>query len=165
MISKKMTDCINQQINRELYSAYLYLAMAAGAKAVNLNGFANWFTVQFHEETTHAMKMFGYLAEQGSRVELKAIEQPPKDFSSSLEMFEETLAHEKKVTKMIHGLADLAQKESDHATYAFLQWFVTEQIEEEANAVDIIEKLKLINKSGAALIMLDHQLGERKFNP
>lgn len=163
MISKKMSAAINEQINKELYSAYLYLAMAAQSEAMNLSGFAAWFSVQAKEEVEHAMKFFEYLVEQGARVELEAIAQPPISFKSPVDMFEKTLEHERKVTASIHALMDLAIKENDHATQSFLRWYVDEQVEEEANASAILAKLEMIGPAGgAALLMLDHELGARK---
>jgi ferritin len=138
--------------------------MSAYSKSVNLSGFAKWFYVQYQEEMMHAMKIFEYVYDQGEKVILKAIEQPPKDFSFVADMFEKTLEHEKKVTKMINDLVNLAKKENDNATNVFLQWFVTEQVEEEANAVEILEKVKLMGKSGSGILLMDSKLGERKFN-
>jgi ferritin len=163
MISKKMSAAINEQINKELYSAYLYLAMAAQAEALNLPGFAAWFGVQAKEEVGHAMKFFKYLVEQGARVELDGIAKPPVSFKSPGDMFEKTLEHERKVTASIHALMDLAIKENDHATQSFLRWYVDEQVEEEANASAIVAKLEMIGAdAGPALLMLDHELGARK---
>lgn len=162
MIGKKMEKALNEQINKELYSAYLYLAMAAWAEEAGLSGAANWFRVQFGEETEHAMKFFHYLVEQGSRVVLDAIEKPPVDFKSPLSAFEQTLEHERFVTKSIHGLMDLAIKEADHATASLLRWYVDEQVEEEANAQAIIGQLKLAGQSGGALLQIDRMLGKRK---
>lgn len=161
MVITKIEKAINEQINRELYSAYLYLAMAAYAYTLNLKGFAHWLELQAKEETTHADKMYDYLIDQGARVVLKAIDEPPKDFKSPEHIFEATLEHEKKVTKHINELVDLAKKENDHATEIFLQWFVTEQIEEEANASEILQKIIMTGGKGNGLLMLDHQLGKR----
>ncbi len=164
MISKKMTDALNVQINRELFSAYIYLSMAAYSEHIGLKGFANWFTVQYQEETEHAMRVYKYLQEQGAQVKLQAIEQPQTDYKSPVDMFEKTLAHEQFVTKSINDLVDLALKENDHATQIFLQWFVTEQIEEEANDHEILDKLKMIGEAGGGLYMLDRELGARTFH-
>jgi ferritin len=163
MISKNMTENLNHQINRELYSSYLYLSMAAYATSIGLRGFANWFNVQVKEELTHAEKIYNYVNQQGGRVLLEAIEQPTQDFSSAVDLFKQTLNHENKVTKMINSLVNLANKENDHATEAFLQWFVTEQVEEEANAVEILQKLELVGKDGEGLLMIDRQLAARVF--
>ena len=162
MISGKMAKAINEQINKELYPSYLYLAMSAQAEAMGLKGFASWFKVQAAEENGHAMKFFGYLGEQGARVKLAAIDQPPVEFKSAKAMFEETLQHEKSVTASIHALADLALAEKDHATGSFLRWFVDEQVEEEANAQEIVDWLKLAGDAGNALLFLDSKLGARK---
>jgi len=163
MLSAKMVKSINHQINREHYSAYLYLSMAAYAAAEGLNGFANWFTVQMKEEMFHAEKMFNYVNQQGGRVLLEAIEQPPADFSSILDLFEKTLEHEKGVTAMIKNLVKLAREEEDYATESFLQWYVTEQVEEEANPAELIQKLKYIGKDGRGLLMIDKDLAARVF--
>ena len=162
MIKDRIQEEINKQINEEMFSAYLYLAMSADFAAKNLPGFANWMYVQYQEETFHAMKIYRYINDHGAQVKLKAIEKPPVEFGSPIEMFEKTLEHEKFVTKSINDLVDLAIKENDHATQIFLQWFVTEQIEEEANDNEIIAKLKLVGKEGNGLFMIDKELGERK---
>lgn len=163
MISGKMTTSLNGQINKELYSAYLYLSMSAYSDSIGLKGFANWFYVQYQEETEHAMRIYQYLQEQGESVKLQAIEQPPVEFETALQMFEATLEHEKFITKSINELVDLAIQEKDHATHIFLQWFVTEQVEEEANDNEIIDKLKLIGDQANALFMLDKDLASRAF--
>ncbi len=165
MVSEKMSEALNRQLNAELYSAYLYLAMAAFFYDRGLNGFANWMMVQNQEETLHAMKFFNYLKDRGGRIKLTAIEQPPGEWSSPLEVFEATLKHEEKVTGLIHQLVDLAQAERDHATNAFLQWFVTEQVEEEASANDIVQRLRLIGNDANALFVLDRELATRVFTP
>ena len=165
MISKKMVDSLNEQINKEIYSAYLYQSMASYVVSIGLNGFANWFNVQVKEELSHAEKIYNYVNQQGGRVILKAIEGPPTSFSSALDLFENTLEHEKKVTGMINKLVDLARSESDHATEAALQWFVTEQVEEESNANEILQKLELIGKDGNGLLTIDTQLAARVFVP
>jgi ferritin len=163
MIGKKMEAALNKQINNEIYSAYLYAAMSAQAANDGFKGVANWFMVQAKEEMTHAMKFFDYLIDQQARPALLEIKQPPAQFKSPLDMFEKTLEHEKTVTKAINDLVDLAARENDHATAIMLQWFVTEQIEEEANASEIIGNLKLIGDSKGGLFMMDHQLGKREF--
>ena len=165
MISENMIDALNGQINKEIYSAYLYMSMSAGSTYAGLNGFANWFMVQYQEEMTHAMKIYTYVNDQGAQVKLAAIAQPPIDFDSALDMFEKTLGHEEFVTKSINELVDLAIKENDHATNIFLQWFVTEQIEEESNDNEIIAKLKLVGGEGNGLFMLDKELAQRVFVP
>jgi Ferritin-like protein len=163
MISENMIDALNEQINKEIYSAYLYMSMSAHSTYAGLNGFANWFMVQYQEEMTHAMKIYTYINDQGEKVKLAAIAQPPIDFDSSLDMFEKTLEHEEFVTKSINELVDLAIKENDHATNIFLQWFVTEQVEEESNDNEIIAKLKLVGGEGNGLFMLDKELAQRVF--
>jgi ferritin len=164
MLSKKIAEALNVQINKEMYSAYIYLSMAAYSEHTGLSGFANWFMVQYHEENEHAMRIYKYLHEQGAQVKLQAIEKPQTDYKSPVDMFEKTLAHEQFVTKSINDLVDLALKENDHATQIFLQWFVTEQVEEEANDHEILDKLKMVGESGGGLFMLDRELGKRAFH-
>ncbi len=165
MLTKKMCTALNEQMNREFYSAYLYLAMSAQSASMGLKGAANWFYVQYQEEMLHFKKFFDYIINQGSCVNLSHVEAPPASFNSLLEMFEATLKHEQKVTKHIHSLVDIARQEKDYATEAFLSWFVTEQVEEEANDNDILSRLKLIGKDGNGLYMLDMELAKRTFNP
>jgi len=160
-----MMDALNEQINKEIYSAYLYLSMSAHSTFVGLKGFANWFMVQYQEEMLHTMKIYDYINDQGGKVTLKDVAQPPTEFGSPLEMFEKTLEHEKFVTKRINNLFNLAIEEKDHASNIFLQWFVTEQIEEEANDNEIISKLKLVGKDGNGLFMIDRELAARVFTP
>jgi len=165
MLSKKMADALNEQMNKEIYSAYLYMSMSAFSNYLGLKGFANWFMVQYQEEMSHAMKFYGYIIDQGEQVRLKSIEEPPADFKSPTDMFQRTLKHEQFVTKCINELVDLSIKEKDHATNIFLQWYVTEQIEEEGNDNDIIAKLKLVGDKGDGLLMLDKELATRVFTP
>jgi ferritin len=165
MLSKKMLNALIEQINKEMYSAYLYMSMSAYSQHQGLKGFANWFMVQYQEEMGHAMKIYDYVNDQGERVILKAIDEPPAEFESPLDMFEKTLTHEKFVTKSINDLVGIAKSEKDYATEIFLQWFVTEQIEEEGNDNDIISRLKLIGKDGNGLLMLDRELGARVYSP
>jgi ferritin len=160
-----MREALNEQINKEIYSAYLYLSISAYSTFVGMKGFANWFMVQYQEEMAHAMKIYDYINDQGGQVKLLAVEEPPTEFGSPLEMFEKTLEHEKFVTKRINDLVDLAIKEKDHASNIFLQWFVTEQIEEEANDNEIISKLKLVGKDSNGLFMIDKELATRVFTP
>ena len=160
-----MEVALNEQLNKEIYSAYLYLSMSAYCTHIGLKGVANWFMVQYQEEMMHAMKIYDYINNQGGQVKLMAIDAPPTEFESPLDMFKKTLKHEKFITKCINDLVDLAIKEKDHATNIFLQWFVTEQIEEEANDNDILAKLKLVGKKGDALLMLDKELAARVFTP
>ncbi|GAK55538.1 ferritin-like domain subfamily [Candidatus Vecturithrix granuli] len=162
MISKKMEEALNKQINAEFYSSYLYLSMAADFEAKNLEGFANWMKVQAQEEWGHGMRIYNYVNEQQGRVKLDGIETPQTEWDSALAMFEAAYKHEQHVTSLIHELMSLANKEKDYATEIFLQWFVTEQVEEEAHAASIVEKLKRIKESPHGLMMLDHALGQRK---
>jgi ferritin len=165
MISKKLQDAINYQINRELYSEYYYLSMASYFSSAGLNGFENFFLVQVEEERFHAMKMYSFLNERGARVSLSDIEAPKTEFTSPLEVFELAYAHEQLVSKLINDLMDLAIKENDHAAKNFLDWFVEEQVEEEASMDTILNKLKLINGEGHGLLMLDNELAQRVFTP
>jgi len=162
MISKKMVDAINDQIQHELYSSYLYLSMAAHFDAENLAGFSNWMKVQTNEEREHAMKFYEYLYERGASVTLKAIQQPPTKFKKPLDVFHQVLEHEQKVTSLIEKLYELALKEKDYGTQVMLQWFITEQVEEEKNVMEIISQLEMAGDSPAMLMMLDRKLGERK---
>lgn len=162
MLSKPLQDAINEQINHELYSAYLYLSMSAHFQTQNLPGFANWTRIQYQEETEHALKFFNYLHDRSSSVALKAIEQPPGKFKTPLDVFKQILEHEQKVTGLINKLYDLALKEKDYPAQTFLQWFINEQVEEEKNATDIVNLLEMIGNSPVNLIMADRQLGARK---
>jgi len=163
MISEKMKKALNEQINKEMYSAYLYMSMSAAATEMGLDGFARWFMVQYHEEMFHAMKIYQYVVDQNARVKLAAIEEPPAEFSSVKEMFEKTLEHERFVTKSINDLVELAIEEHDHATRNFLAWYVDEQVEEEKNDHGILGKIALLasDKQGPGLYMLDRELGAR----
>jgi ferritin len=162
MISKKVQDATNQQIKNELYSSYLYLAMSAHFESASLPGFAHWMKVQSGEEYKHAMKFFGFIVERAGRVVLEAIEKPPADYKAPLDVMKKVLEHEKKVTGMIHALYELALKEKDYPAQVMLQWFITEQVEEEKNASDIIDLLKNVGDSTAGLVMVDQQLAGRK---
>ncbi len=162
MISKKMEKAINEQINKEIYSAYLYLAMAAQCENMGFKGFSHWFKVQYQEELSHAMKFFDYINDQGGRVELAAIKQPPTTFKSPMVMFEQAYKHEQYVTQSIHGLVDLAIKEGDHATNSMLRWFVDEQVEEEAQAAEIVSQMSMVGPGGNGLLYLDGKLGKRE---
>ena len=165
MIKKKVQDALNKQVNAELYSAYMYLSMEAYFQSINLSGFANWMRCQTQEEVFHAMKIYDFINERGGKVTLKPIEGPPTEWKSPLDVFNATYKHEQLVTDLINKLVDLSIKESDHATNTFLQWFVTEQVEEEAAADEIIQKLKLIGKDGSGLFMIDQELAQRIFTP
>jgi len=164
MISKKMETALNQQINKEMYSAYLYMSMSAHSTHIGLTGFANWFMVQYKEEMEHAMRIYKYVHDQGNKVNLIDIEKPPSSFKDPIEMFQQTLKHEQFITSSINELMDLAMKENDHATQIFLHWFITEQIEEEANDNEIIGKLKLVGDKGNGIFMIDKELGKRTFH-
>jgi ferritin len=161
MLSKTMEDSLNEQINREMYSAYLYMSMSAYATHEGLKGFANWFMVQYHEEMLHAMKLYEFVLHRGGSVTLKAIAQPAATFASPLDMFEKTLDHEHFITASINERMDLAIAERDHATQIFLQWYVTEQVEEEGNDQEIIAQLKLIGANTQGLMLLDKDLAAR----
>jgi ferritin len=165
MIGKKMQDALNDQINAELYSAYIYLAMAAYFESENLAGCAAWMRVQVQEETAHAMKIFDFVNERGGRVVLKAIDEPAKEWKTPLAAFKAAYEHEQYITGRINDLVDLAIKEKDHATNAFLQWFVNEQVEEETSVDNIVQRFKMAEKAPGALFMMDRELGQRTFTP
>ena len=165
MLSKNLRNALNSQLNKEIYSAYLYLSMSSYAGSIGLKGSANWFMVQYQEEMVHAMKVYSFINSRGEHTELAAIAAPPTEFRTLLDMFEQTLAHEQTITASINELTDLALAEKDHATNIFLQWLVTEQIEEEENDRDIIGKLRLIGDNGQGLLMLDNELAARVFVP
>lgn len=165
MISKTLEKAINEQINKELFSEYLYISMQAWFAGENLDGFANWMDAQGKEERFHAMKFFNYLLDRGAKVKLMALEQPTIDFGNPLKAFKMALEHEQFVTKSINNLMDLATKEKDHATKSFLQWYVDEQVEEEAAAEKIVSKLKMIGDNMQGIFMLDNELGQRVFTP
>ena len=165
MISKKIEQAINDQINAELYSAYLYLSMVAYFESVNLSGFATWMKAQTQEEIMHAMKMYDFVNERGGRVILKAIDTPPSEWDSPLAAFEAAYAHEQLVTGRINDLVNLAVEEKDHATNSFLQWFVNEQVEEETSADNVVQNLEMARDAPGALFMIDRELGQRVFTP
>jgi ferritin len=152
---------LNEQVNKEFYSAYLYLAMSAYCNTIGLPGFANWMRMQYEEEIMHVTKMYDYILGQGGEVHLKTIEEPPKTYGTPLEVFETTLEHEQLVTKLIHRLMGLAVEEQDYATQTFLQWYVTEQVEEEANVNDILAPLRMVGEDKGGLMMIDQQLAAR----
>ena len=160
MITKKVAKELNKQINREFYSAYFYLSMSAYSDFFGLKGFASWFLMKNQEETQHAMKIYKYVLDQGAQIKLLPVEQPASSFEGALAMFEETLAHEQGVTKNFNELIDLVIAEKDHASHIFLQWFVTEQIEEEATVSEIIHKINLVGGKGDGLFMIYNQLGK-----
>ena len=165
MLSKKMQEALNAQINAEYYSSYLYLSMAAWAEKVNLKGFANWFRVQSAEELIHVTKFFDYVVESRGEVALTAIEAPPTHWESAQAAFEATLKHEQHVSALINKLSDMAISEHDHASHTLLEWFVAEQVEEEATADQILEEIKLAGNAGAGLYLLDRDLAGRSFTP
>ena len=164
MLDKKMQDAFNSQINWELYSGYLYLSMASKFADVGMSGGQNWMTVQYQEELAHARIMFSYVLTRGGRVLLEAIPQPETDWKDGLAMFEEALAHEQGVTARIHEMASLALELKDHATYNFLQWFISEQVEEEETAMDMVQKFKMAGEHPAGLYQLDKELATRAYN-
>lgn len=162
MISKKIQDAFNEQIQAEMFSSYLYLSMAAYFHSINMDGMAKWMHVQTKEENSHAMKFFEHIVERGGKVELMQIDKPKIEWNSPLEAFSEAYKHEQYITGRINNLVKLAAEESDNAASIFLQWFVNEQVEEEANTSKITEKLKKIGDSVNGLFMLDSQLGKRE---
>lgn len=162
MLSDDILNSLNWQVNRELYSAYFYMGMATYASSIGWKGIANWFNIQAKEELDHAEKIYIYVNGQGRRVKLKEIEQPPQEFSSATDLFNKTLGHEKKVTKMIGDLVALARQEGDKETENFLQWFVKEQLEEEANASGVLKKISSAGYDKDAIAMVDSQLLKRK---
>ena len=165
MLPQKIEEALNSQLNAELYSAYLYMFMAAYFESLNLTGFTNWMKVQTQEELFHAQKFFDYINERGGRVIMQAIEKPETDWESTRAVFEYTYKHEQKVTSLINDLVELARTEKDNATYNFLQWFVSEQVEEEASTDAVLQKLKLIGDFGPGIYMIDQEMGQRVFTP
>lgn len=164
-ISEKLQAALNDQINAELFSSYLYLSMSAYFEAQDLPGFANWMRVQAKEEDFHVQKFFNYVVERGGRVILEAIDKPQTDWNSPLEVFEAALAHERHITSRIGVLVELAIEHKDRATQSFLQWFVDEQVEEEASAEQVVKSVKLGGGQPVAMLMLDRELAGRIFNP
>ncbi|MCX6663788.1 MAG: ferritin [Euryarchaeota archaeon] len=162
MLSKKIENAINKQINAELWSAYLYLSMSAYFESINLGGFANWMRVQAQEELGHAMKFYHHVIERRGRVTVTAIAAPSVSWKSPMNAFEDAFKHEQKVTGMINDLANMAAGEKDHATANMLQWFIDEQVEEELSTDTIVQKLKMIGTNTGGLYMLDHELAQRK---
>ncbi|MFP4105727.1 MAG: ferritin [Phycisphaerae bacterium] len=163
MINENVEQAMNKQINAELYSAYLYQSMAAYFESEDLDGFSAWMKVQAMEETTHAQKFFDFINERGGRVKLTAIEAPKTDWNSPLEAFQDAYEHETKVTALIDDLVKTAREANDNASEIFLQWFVTEQVEEEASADEVVQKLKWVQDSPHAVYMLNQELGNRTF--
>lgn len=163
MITTRMQTELNNQINAEYWSAYFYLSMSAYCAESGLAGAANWFRVQYQEEIAHALKFFDYLIERGGKVELKPITEVPKEWSGIIPIFEETKKHEQHVTSLINHLMDVAIEERDHAAKSFLQWYVDEQVEEEANVQTIIDQLQMVEGKGNGLFMIDKDLAQRVF--
>jgi ferritin len=162
MIAKTIEEALNKQVNREFYSSYLYLAMSAYFENENLKGFAQWMRVQSKEESAHALKIYEYIIERGGKAEFPAIEAPKAKWTSAGKVFEETYAHEQKVTGMINALVELAMKEKDHATFEMLQWFVKEQVEEEKQAFDVLAQINMVGDTPGKLLYLDRHVGKRE---
>ncbi len=165
MLKKPVLKALNEQIAKEMYSSNLYLSMAVYFHSINLNGFANWMRVQAQEETFHAMRFFDYVIERGDKSIVSALDAPPAAWKSPLDAFEEVYKHEQFVTASINNIADIALENRDHATGTFLQWFINEQVEEEANASDILERVRMIGDFYGGLLMLDAELKTRVFVP
>ncbi len=163
MVTKKMEEAMNNQINEEMFSAYLYQSMSAFCETKNMEGFANWTAIQAKEEMSHAMKIYRFVLEKGGNINLQAIKAPKVEWESMAKMSEEILGHERHITKCIDDLLEVAREEKDNATQNMLQWFVDEQVEEESNADAIVQKLKMIGEFGAGLFMLDNELKQRVF--
>jgi len=164
MLNKIIDTAFNEQINKEFFSGYLYLSMASDLEEKNLKGFSHWMKIQAQEELLHALKLFDYIHERAGRVILEQIKKPQTKWDSPLKIFENAYNHELSITKSIHALLELSEKEKDPASSAFLQWYIKEQVEEEANALEVLNKLKLIKGSGSAIYMLDKELGSRVIN-
>ncbi len=165
MISKKMNEVLNGQVNAELYSSYLYLSMSTWFSEKSLSGFAGWMRAQAQEELFHSVKILDYILERGGNIRLEAIEKPRESWSSPLEVLQETAGHEAKVTDLVNDLVDVALEERDHAASIFLQWFVAEQVEEEATVGEVVEKMKMIGDHSAGLFAMDMEMGKRVFTP
>lgn len=163
MIQKEVLDTLNEQINAETYSAYMYLSMSAYFENLGLSGFAHWMKIQYQEESAHMLKFFNYVTERGGKVALKAIDQVPVDFDGVVDVFEKTLTHEIYVTSLINNLIEVSIKAKDHAAQSFLKWFIDEQVEEESNVEKILATLKLINGQGNGIFMMDRELSQRVF--
>jgi len=161
VIDGRMQEALNRHANAEFYSSYLYLSMSAYFQSINLTGFAHWMRVQAREELAHAMKFYDHVIGRGGRVSLQAVEAPTSQWDSPLAAFEDAYRHEQKVTGLINQLVDEAVQTRDHATNVFLQWFVSEQVEEEASVDAIVQKLRLVGDAPGGLFMIDHELGKR----
>ncbi len=162
MMNERIEKALNEQMNAELYSAYLYLSMASYFESKGLEGCAHWMKAQTQEELMHAMKFYEFITERGGRAIMKAIDAPPSDWDSPLNVFENALQHEQYVTSLINKLMDLAIEEKDHATQIFLQWFISEQVEEEASAGAVVEKMRLAGQSPGGVFMVDRELAQRQ---
>lgn len=160
-MNKSVEEAFNDQINEELFSSYVYLAMAAHFETLNLEGFTNWMKLQAQEELGHAMRLFDHINRRGGRVALKAIGEPPLEYGSPLEVFEKALAHEQHITACINKLYKIALEEHDYAAQMELQWFIDEQVEEEENAGRVVDQLRMAGNDQSALLMLDRELGQR----
>ncbi|MGB9695874.1 MAG: ferritin [Ignavibacteria bacterium] len=165
MLTPKLLEALNEQVNREFFSEYLYLGMAGYCYSLDLNGFANFFMVQAQEEHQHALKIYNYIYNRNGKVILKPLDAPKMEYNNIMGVFEETLKHEQAVTAAINNLMELAIKENDHATVSFLKWFVDEQVEEELSVTKILNKFKIIGTEGSGLLFLDSELGKRTFTP
>jgi ferritin len=165
MLTEKMEKMLNEHLNYELYSSYLYLAMAAYCEGIDLKGFANWMRIQVQEELAHVTKFYDYIHERDGKVLLTAIDGPPTSWDSPFAAFAETLKHEQSVTGRINSIVKTALEENDFATHTFLQWFITEQVEEEASVRDVLQKVKMVGDSGDGLFLIDRELGQRVFTP
>ncbi len=165
MISEKMIEKFNEQIQHELFSGHLYLSMAAYCSSIDLDGFGNFFIIQEKEERDHAMKLYHYVNEQGGRVKIYGLEQPTVDFKSLADVFEQAWEHEKGVTRRLNAIMDLAVEEKDYATQGLLQWFIDEQIEEEATMLTILREVRLVGDNGQGLLMLDREKAQRTYTP
>jgi len=163
MLNQRIEKIINEQINAELYSSYLYLAMSAYCADLGLAGFANWLKIQVQEELAHVEFMFNYLIERNGRVVLETVEKPPVEWNNIIEVFEETLKHEQYISSRINNIVNVALEEKDHATASFYKWFLDEQVEEEATASDVLSKLKLTKAEGSALFFMDQEMAKRVF--
>jgi ferritin len=164
MLSESLTKALNDQVNWEMYSSYLYLSMSADAENAGLKGTANWMYVQAREEMAHAIHMYQYVLDRGAKPELMAIDAPDTNFGGLKDIFDKVLAHEQKVTERINNIATLAAKENDHACYQFIMWYVNEQVEEESTCTDILSNLELIGENKGQLLNLDKDLATRVFN-
>jgi ferritin len=164
-VSQKMHNKLNDQIQKEFFSEYFYLSMSAYFESIDLPGFANYFRVQAQEERDHALKIFDYVTDTEGRVYLQKLDQPQHDFGSPMEILQMSLEHERFITKSIHEIFSAAMEDKDYSTVTFLNWFVTEQVEEEANATKLIGKLKLVENDGRGLMLLDNELATRTYVP